>query len=332
MNRPDTPVAAPGAIVRHADHADRKYIGDISDCDATITSRTGLEYIVHLTSGIWDFSVHSPAHRGRSETFDQAARQLSLIVDRIDTTADQLDSGPLIRVVVHGNRGALFHMLKVTGQTFFGMSLDGTPQVVEQADRDLARIAEKSAARVGSPSLLWGAFDKRSDSGDISLPGATQPPDEYPEDSATAVGRHLVTGEVRHRCLRVLDTNDVHFVGIYQHHRLVWRADLFTDPALASFFQRVTPAMRRRGYDKVIRQVTMQLGRIMQLLALVGSDLLTRLVLDVARGAIYVLPLGDREYYLVGVTLIQPRVSKADKKMAALHHDLLATSFRPGGS
>jgi hypothetical protein len=108
--------------------------------------------------------------------------------------------------------------------------------------------------------------------------------------------------------------------------------DLFDDPALVSLFQQVTPADRRHGYDKVLRQVMLQGSRLMRLLALVHSGELTRLVLDVARGAIYVLPLGDDEHYLVGVTLIQSQVEDGDKKMTALHRDLVATAFGPGGS
>jgi len=331
MNRPDTALAGSSAIVRLADHAHEKYQRDIQDCDESIARRAGLDYIAHITSGIWDFSVHFPAPELRSESFEKAARQLSLIVARIDATADQLDSGPLIRVVVQGNHGALFHMLKVAGQNFFAVTMDGARETVNKADRALAQIVDSAARRVGSPSLLWGGYRNRQGTGDLWLPGATVLLDEYPVRSASAAGLQPVPEEVARRCRDVLDVNEIHFLAIYRHDTLVWRADLFADRALASFFQRATPASRRRGYDKVIRQVTMQTGRIMQLLALVRSDVLTRLVLDVARGAIYVLPLGDREHYLVGVTLVQAQVANADSKMTALH-DELATVYCPGGS
>lgn len=332
MNRQDMTLAGSSSCIRKASHADERYQQDIEDCDDVVTRHAGLDYIAHVTSGIWDFSVHSPVPGLRSESFDQASRQLSLIVARLDAVAEQLDSGPLIRVVAQGDSGALFHIVKVVGQNFFGATMNGTPETVNQVDRDLAEIADKAAKRVGSPSLLWGGYRKRGDSLDMWIPGTTQPPDEYRARPGEATGQDAVTEEVARRCSAVLDRNDVHFVGIYRGETLAWRADLFSDHALAALFQRVTPASRRGGYDRLLRQVMMQTGRILQLLSLVRSGALTRLVLDVARGAIYVLPLGDHEYFLVGVTLLQAQVSAADKKMTELHRELNETAFRPSGA
>lgn len=332
MYRPDATLAGFSATVRRASHADEKYQGDIKDCDEMVAKRAGLDYIAHITSGIWDFSVHLPTSGLRPEDFDQAARQLSLIAARFDATAEQLDSGPLIRVVVQGDNGALFHVLKVAGQNFFAATINGTPETVNLVDRDLAEIANRAAQRLGSPSLLWGGYRKRGDSGDMWFPGRAVPPDERPVRPETTDGQKTVTEQVVSRCCAALDRNDVHFVGLYRHDTLIWRADLFADPALRSLFQRVTPATRRHGYDRVLRQVMMQAGRIYQLLSLVHSNLLTQLVLDVARGAIYILPLGDHEHYLVGVTLLQTQVSDAGDKMTALHRDLTVTAFRPDGS
>jgi hypothetical protein len=332
MNRQDMTVARSSAAVRSANHAGDEYRQDIKDCRDVVTRHVGLDFIAHVTSGIWDFSVHSLPPESRSEPFEQASRQLSLIVARLDEVAGPLDSGPLIRVVVQGDNGALFHIVKVVGQNFFGITLDGTPDTVERVDRDLAEIANKAADRVGSPSLFWGGYHKRGDSLDMWLPGTTPPPEEHPARSDATAEQSAVTDEVKRRCSAMLDRNDVHFVGIYRGDRLVWRADLFTDSALAALFQRVTPASRRRGYDRLLRQVMSQASRILQLLALVRSGLLTRLVLDVARGAIYVLPLGDHEHFLVGVTLLQPQVDAADKKMMKLHHELTETAFRPSGA
>jgi hypothetical protein len=331
MTPSDTAVAGPSVIVRQAAHVDGKYRQDINDCDKSIAGHAGLDYIAHLTSGVWDFSVHPAAYTARQEAFDKAARQLGLIVARIDATADQLGSGPLIRVVVQGDRGALFQVLKVAGQNFFGMVRDGSAQAVERADRELVAIVDRAAARIGSPSLLWGAYKRRGDTNEIWPPGMPASLEQEPADSAAIVREHPLTSEMLDRCRRVLDRSNVHFVGIYHHDKLVWRADMLADPGLAPLFQRVSPGVRRRGYDKVIRQVTLQHGRIMQLLGLTGSDALTRLVLDVARGAIYLLPLDHRGYSLVGVTLVQSQVRSADRKLNELREELVAMAFRPGG-
>jgi hypothetical protein len=328
MNRPDAALAGSAAMVSRASHADQGYQQDIADCCEVVSKRTGLDYIAHLTSGTWDFSVNFPGAGLRREQCDQAARRLNLVVARIDATAVQLDSGPLIRVVLQGNDGALFHMLKVAGQNFFGATLAGARELVDQVDRQLAQLANRAARRVGSPPLLWGGYRKRGDSDEIWIPGGV-PTGGFPVVPNPAAGRQAVTAEVARLCSAVLDRNSVHFVGIYRQGTLVWRADLFDDPALAPLFQRVTPASRRRGYDKVLQQVMMQAGRIMQLLSIVHSDRLIRLVLDVARGAIYILPLGNQGYILVGVTLVQTQVDDADRKMTVLHRNLTAGAFRP---
>jgi predicted regulator of Ras-like GTPase activity (Roadblock/LC7/MglB family) len=54
------------------------------------------------------------------------------------------------------------------------------------------------------------------------------------------------------------------------------------------------------------------------LLTQVRSERLMRMVLDVARGAVYVLPLGD-DRLLVAVTLVQSQVDMADQKVRLLH-------------
>jgi hypothetical protein len=131
-------------------------------------------------------------------------------------------------------------------------------------------------------------------------------------------------------CRKALQRDDLHYVGIYHRDQLTWSTDIFEDPALKPFFQRVTPSDRRQGYDQVLHQVSMQVRRLGSLLRLSGDEQLVRLVLDVARGAIYIMPLGDD--YLVGVTLIQAQVERADQKMKALHERLTTLAAAPAGA
>lgn len=333
MNRPDMALVGSGAVVSRATHASREYQPDIVDCCEVVDRHTGLDYIAHLTSGTWDFSAHLESPYVQAREFQQAAKQLSLIVNRIDSTAQQLGSGPLIRVVVQGSNGALFSILKVEGQNLFGATLEGSRAAIDQVDRDLAELADRAAHRVGSTSMLWGGYRKRGATGEWDRPygepdAATE---RYRLRPGTAAGQQAIPAEVARLCSGVLDYEDVHFVGVYRGDTPLWRADLFADPPLASQFQRVTPTTRRRGYGRVMHQVILQADRINRLLAVVNSDRPTRLVLDVARGAIYVLPLGDREHYLVGVTLTQTQVDSADRKMTALYQQLAMMPFRPDG-
>ena len=334
MNEPGTAPAGGSEVhVSLADYvsdANEAYKRDIVDCREVVARGAGLDYVAHLTAGNWDFSVQKADSELPSKDLDQACRQLGLMVARIDATADQLDSGPLIRVVVQGNGGALFYVLKVAGQNFFAATGNGARESVDRVDRELAGLADRAAGRVGAPSMLWGGYRKRGQTGDQRLFGVSKPTAEYPEPERRR-GRKTVNEVTAGRCIRALDHNNIHFLAVYWRDAPLWRADLFDDTALAPLFQRATPSGRRNGYDKVLQQVMLQRGRLTGLLALVRSGRLTRLVLDVARGAIYILPL-DNEHYLVGVTLLQDRVEEGDKKMTALHRELMATAFGPDRS
>jgi len=306
-----------------AEHAGGGYDADISECRTAVSAREGLDYIAHVTCGVFDFAVEATLSRAAgpetTDAFDRAVRQLSLVVAQLDTACEPLDSGPLIRVVLQGGNGAMFQVLKVPGQTFFGLTLDGTPNTVDLADRRLAELAESAARRIGAASLKWGGFRgaEHSDSGELWLPGLAAP-----DIAPFVTGQDSTLPDVTvEACRRALHRADLHYIAVYRLGQPSWCADIFDDPALRAFFQRVTPMDRRKGYTRLIGHVTLQARRLSHLLTLVRSDLLVRLVLDVARGAIYVLPLNEDDY-LVGVTLNQARVEQADRKIRALHGQL----------
>jgi hypothetical protein len=330
MNIMETESAESGTRLRRADHAGAAYDADIAECRKVLSERgPGLVYVAHVTSGILDFALDVPGPwpgaeaEDMTEARERAGRQLSLSAAQLDSACEPLDSGTLIRLVIQGENGALFQVLKVAGQSFFGLTLDGTPVTVDRADRQLARLAESAARRVGATSLLWGGFRNREDSGELWRPyEAESPAQARRAPYASAPIESSVTGSVTDVCRDALHRDDLHFIGIFRHGEPAWCADVLDDASLAPFFQRVTPESRRRGYDRVIRVVNMHIRRFSQLLTLVRSHQLVRLVLDVARGAIYVFPLNDDEQ-LVGVTLIQSRVEQADQKMRAVRENLV---------
>jgi len=322
----ETEPAGSATRIRRADHAGVAFDADIADCRRIVGERGGLHYVAHFTSGIFDFALESPglraASRDMTESFERLGRHLSLIVAQADTVCEPLDSGPLIRVVVQGGSGALFHLVKVTGQSFFGLTLDGAPGTVDRADEQLGQLGESAAHRVGATSLNWGAFHAREDSGELWRTYQTDPSARPGCEPHTAGRAGLeVPGPVALECCRALHADDLHYIGIYRDGQLAWHTDMFEDPALASFFQRVTPAVRRRGYARLIEHVHGQHRRLTQLLDVTGSDRLVQLVLDVARGAIFVLPLNDDDY-LVGVTLIQSQVKQADRMITSVREQL----------
>lgn len=304
-----------------AQHAGGAFRDDIAACRALVAERRGPHYLAHSTYGLRDFAVGVqdswPGGGQLADELDSAGSQLSLAVTQLGEVCQPLDSGPLIRLVLHGSCGAFFEIVKVPGQSFFGVTFDGSEAAVDHADRQLAVLARESVHRLGGHSLNWGGFRKREDSGDLWLPYRTPAGTGacVPAVTVAEAVPEAVTGP----CLAALSLDDLHAVGIYRRGQLAWAADLFDAPVLAPFFQRVSPQFRRRGYTRVAHQVTLQSRRFSRLLDLTGSRELVRLVLDVARGAMYALPLGSEEY-LVGVTLVQSRVDQADRKL----RDLLA--------
>jgi len=308
---------------RRAEHAGQGFEPEIGICRRGIEACDELEYVAHITTGTWNFSVDGRTRDLEPENFDRAAKTLYLIVQRMQEATDVLHSGSLIRVLVHGDRGALFHDVKVTGQSYFAATRQGSREVVDRVDRALEQVVDEAAKECGAPTQNLGSYRTRATrdqwvrSGDGGVP-----PAEHASRPVPASASLPIPEPARTRCLQALDLADVHFVGVYRDEKLLWRADLFNNPGLEQLFTGVSPEIRRLGYDQVIRQAAMDDRRVSQLLDAVHSDRLTRLVLDVARGAIYIMPFDDGEHVLLGVTLVQSQVQRADEKMTKLHSDL----------
>jgi hypothetical protein len=321
----DTARNTPRAVLHCAEHANPSaYEDDIETCEKALQPG-GLAYIGHYTSGIFDFSVSLPNvaaggsdPKGRQRMLERAGRQLGFLTVSLDATCQPLDSGPIIRMVVQGNTGTLFNYLKVPGQSLFGVAF-GDDGPARLADVQMAAMAGGVAERMGVQTLDWGGFLRRQRSREEN---AATAPDPIP--AAAEVAPHLWpsgTGVVRDwrsaLCRNALSPRHLHYAGIFRNGAPLFFADILHDRALAHFFQRVTHEGRRRGYLEVARQVELHLDRLSRMLEVVGSSSLVRLVIDVAQGAIYFLPLGDGEW-VVGVTLNQSRVDDADHAVCQL--------------
>ena len=317
--------AAAGSGFRCAEHAVRVYEADIEVCRKLAVKDGALHYVAHITSGIFDFAFEQPGVRPQSsavsDAFDRAGRQLNLTVTQLDETCRPLDSGTLTRVVIQGDSGALFQFLKRTSQTFFGLTLGGSRREIDEADSQMARLSESAVRRIGAQSLNWGGFKDREASGELRQTYQLVVSARPAISPYVARSDFPVPDEISRACRAALGAGGLHFVGIYRGGRQTWCADVFDDPALEPLFQRVTPELRRSGYSMLARQVHLQSRRLEQLLDVVRSDRLTRLVLEVARGGIFVLPL-TQDDYLVGATLDQAGVRSADGRAQGLQEKI----------
>jgi hypothetical protein len=311
--------------LQRAEHANPPaYEADIETCEKALQPG-GLAYIGHYTSGIFDFSVSLPDvaaggadPTGHQRMLERAGRQLGFLTVSLDGTCQPLDSGPILRMVVQGNTVTLFNYLKVPGQSLFGVAF-GDDGPARLADVQMAAMAGAIAERMGVQTLDWGGFLRRQRSREEN---AATAPDPIP--AAAEVAPHLWpsgTGVVRDwrsvLCRNALSPRHLHYAGIFRNGAPLFFADILHDRALAHFFQRVTHEGRRRGYLEVARQVELHLDRLSRMLEVVGNNRLVRLVIDVAQGSIYFLPLADGEW-VVGVTLNQSRVDEADHAVRQL--------------
>jgi hypothetical protein len=307
--------------LRRAEHAGGAYDADIAACRTIAVANGALHYVAHITSGVFDFALDSagkqPPSHDMSDAFDRAGRQLSLAVVQLDETCKPLDSGTLIRVVIQGDSGALFQFLLRASRTFFGLTLNGSRQCIDQADHQMTKLSESAVRRLEKESLNWGGFKEREASGELWKIYKPVLSAHGPISPYVARSGYPVPDAVSQACRGALDSGHLHFVGIYRGGRPAWCADIFDDPALAPLFQRVTPEARRRGYARLVSQVQLQSRRFEQLLKVVRSDHFTRIVLEVARGAAFVLPLNEDDY-LVGATLDHTGVKPADQQVQAL--------------
>lgn len=313
---------------RRAPHAGLSFEADIRACEEALLDTPPLRYLGHFTGGVFDFAVERAQQETGGAEMDRLGRLLCHSVDQFDRICRPLDSGRLIRVVLHGSRGTLLHMVKVGGQSIVGWSLPGS-EPAEAADRRMSRILEASAERLGAEPLNWGGFRDRSKLRPMPDLGPRPRERDVKASVNTSNGQQAAplgytVEQVLEECLSL---EHLHFAGIYAQGATVVAADILDDPGLIHFFQRVSPDFRREGYERTVRQVWLQSGTLNRILRTGSAGELDRLVLDVARGALFIAGLGEGPL-LLGVTLDQRLVATADRQFNTLLARLRAAHSR----
>lgn len=118
-------------------------------------------------------------------------------------------------------------------------------------------------------------------------------------------------------CKSQLSTTDLHYVAYFVNRSCWFYLDAFDDTKLERFFGIVDVEKRREEYVRLGHQVSGMVGRLNHDFRQLDVGMLIRTVFDVERGALYYYWVDDRRY-IVGVTLDQDRVEKADRKMVQL--------------
>jgi hypothetical protein len=299
-----------------ADHAGPAFAPQIRDCADTVRAIRPLRCLGQLTNGVFDFAVSAAGAWPGEGSMERIGRELDLCVRDLGRSCAGLDSGPLIRVVIQGRRGALFHMLKLSDQCLFACSEGGAQDQVDDVDHRLFDILERTFARLGMVSLNWGGF--RPVAEDFAGEAGTVLSHEDRVPSSTVGWQRVprLAGRVELRRSQALlqaalDPDGLHYVALFQEGHLLLAEDILDHPNLVEYFQRSSPFSRREAYQSVALMCWRYQSRRESLLEENGLGPEVRLVLDVARGALFFLPVSE-DLTLVGVTLHQNRLLRAE--------------------
>ncbi|HEU0089635.1 MAG TPA: hypothetical protein VFQ77_18650 [Pseudonocardiaceae bacterium] len=256
----------------------------------------------------------------------QAGQELCYNMLCLNQDLQQLQSGDLIRIVLHGPKGAIICNRVIPGEYIVTLTRDSSaayrpelplPQVqaVQDADRVAADIVDHMRDAVSLGTQNPGGWSTSRPTGDTSTvndvaPGLSQPV------VVEVAGQQ--DHPLRETCHGALSTTDLHYVAYIHHeHESGISADCLEDSALSRFFLLTTGAARRKIYHDLGRQFPVVARQLFQAVYPVIGGPLPRIVLDVEQGALYFYRL-SAEDHLLGVTLNQRRVSHTDDKMARL--------------
>lgn len=115
-------------------------------------------------------------------------------------------------------------------------------------------------------------------------------------------------------CRPMVAVADLHYVAYFVDHSCRFYLDVLDDAAIQGYFDMATPEQRRDRYVAHGRYLDQLLTGLNRSFLDIDSGILIRVVLDVERGALYYYWVDDRRF-LIGVTLNQAMVDKADRKM-----------------
>jgi hypothetical protein len=315
-----------------AGHVGEEFTETITAIRDTVRKPTGLDYLAHYSSGVFDFSIDllgdppistdTPPSRTRRDELRRLGRTLSLTMTEQDRILLPARTGGLIRMVLHTTRSAGFCAQVVPKEYVIGSVLDcGVPGErddlvshmahIQPADIAVAELATRLRRRISLASANPGGWETAdvltqvdNDSSGAPFVTVLTEPDQP-------------TGLLREACERAVRPADLHFVAYCAQGEVRFTADHFGDRSLAPFFTQIAIPARRRFYLDFSRGLQAFATKFARSSRGVLSGPLVRLVLDVEQGAIYYYRLSAGDY-LVGVTLDQTMVSSADNRLSQL--------------
>lgn len=281
-------------------------------CAGAIPDTAGPQSLVRFSRGFHDFTIDLLGEEpdGRREAVREARRhafrQFILGVERLDQMLDELDTGALMRTVVQ-TRSGIVHCGRVRpGEYLVAAAYDVAD--LELTDRRLCSLV----TRIRNELHGLSDEDPGGYSNELLVSLTRNGPISGRPGDVTDGG---FPSDIREVMNAKLSVEDLHYLALYRDWRPVYFCDVFDAPDLEPAFFAMTRDRRRELYEDLVhkaRRDVNHLGRSVRDLIGPGP---VRIVLDVESGAVYTHVLDLDGDFLVGVTLRQSAVFRAEKRM-----------------
>ncbi|MGH3696878.1 MAG: hypothetical protein ACRDRX_23340 [Pseudonocardiaceae bacterium] len=321
---PDEAVREPAPVARHASHVDARFAASRETCRQAVIQVPELHYLGHYTEGAYDFSYDRlDGISGQPDRTDHERMgvQITNAVRGLDRMLQEVRTGALIRVVVHGQQGLVVCNSAQPNEHAVGFSR--APSVLpvegivlprlsgaERVDEILSRLVTELREQVSLGSQNPGSWISAKP-GDVVLPPVGTP----------SVSKRCIEGTADERVSRLfldrVDPVDLQFVAYCRSGQAEFSVDEFDDPQLGSYFQEISVTERRLFYRNVCRQFPMIVRKFGRISVAATGGKIERLVLDVEQGALCYYRIRPGEY-LVGITIDQRRVASTDDKIGEI--------------
>lgn len=333
-------IHAPGPAVARPEllresHWDDSRLGPTSRCCMAEFAAAGrLRSIAHFSNNILDFVVRPEGVGPQAAEHDEytvneiegsLGGDLVLWFEERDQTLHQLNTGELMRVVVATPAGGFYcgrvklrlHLVGITEEP------DGADALDLAMNRLITQIREK----------VYNLPDEHL-GGDRGLPMEPLAPDT--EDGfAFEVGLMALDDtsmEPRLRGLwpRFVNASDLHYAALYHDWSLVCVGDAFDHKQMSPRFMNIEPTRRRALYRDIANRLRSDIARLRDIVRPAPDAPISRLVLDVQEGAIYIHWVGSSTGdFVLGVTLNQLQVDVAERRLRGLVAELPPPFDRP---
>ncbi|MBM7776107.1 hypothetical protein JOD54_006311 [Actinokineospora baliensis] len=269
---------------------------------AATAAAPGLDSVGFFDHDDFVYGLSRVPGSGRWDALLRLGIRLAVAWRSLDRDLQPMRTGRLIRTVLDAEGGAVFCETVRPGRHVIGsVTASATPLERERADAVLAGVVNDLRLDENLPPQNPGSYD------DEGTPVAEDPTPLHTTGDEAALA--TLAPAIR--------LDGLHALSYFTRTEKLAEVDCFDAAELAAFHELATPTHRRALYDTLGRGLSTLANQLNQAISPALGGRLQRIILDVQSGAIYYRRL-PRQHYLVGITLDQTRVRRADHEMDAL--------------